>query len=298
MSKINLNLPSISLGCSPLGNVFGEINQSEAYSLINNAIEAGVNYFDTSPYYGLTKSEEVLGKILKNIPRNKYILSTKVGRYGFKDFNFTPEYITKEFENSLKRLNVDYVDILFAHDIEYGNIDYIIEITIPALRNLQKNGKCRYIGITGYPLESLDYIINRTEIDYCMSYCHYNLQNNMLTNKIDDWIKKGINVINASPLAMGLLRNGGPPEWHPATNQIKEKCKETATYCQNKGKNLSKLALQYALNNQNISSTLVGMSSLKELEQNLKWANESIDSTLLKEVQEILEPIHKMEWRY
>lgn len=295
LGNTDLCLSTISFGCAPLGGVYGEFDEDEAKNLIIEAINKGINYFDTSPYYGLTKSEQVLGEVLKNIPRNKYYLSTKVGRYGLNEFNFSPDHIKNEFNMSLKRLNVDYVDILFVHDIEFGNLDFIIECTIPALRELQNSGKCRYIGITGYPLDALDYIIDRVEIDCCLSYCHYNLQNNMLSNFLDKWISKGVGVINASPLAMGLLKNNGPPNWHPASTQVKNKCREVALYCQNKRINLVKIAIQYSICHNNLSTTLIGISNQNELGDNLKWINSK--DPLSNDVENMLETIHNMEWK-
>src|SRR5690606_30869150 len=127
------------------------------------------------PYYGHTKAEALLGQALRQIDRSRYVLSTKAGRYGpdFADFDFSAKRITRSIDESLARLHVDHVDILLAHDIEFGRIDQIIHETIPALQRIREQGKTRFIGISALPLSMLTRVVDRLPggtLDVVLSY--------------------------------------------------------------------------------------------------------------------------------
>ena len=140
----------MGFGASPLGNVFGEADPAEGIRAVHLAIDEEINFFDVSPYYGLTLAETRLGEALEG-RRQSICLSTKCGRYGARHFDFSAKRIRQGLEESLTRLRTDYVDLLFAHDVEFGGPEQIIEETIPAMRGLQDEGKVRYVGISGYP---------------------------------------------------------------------------------------------------------------------------------------------------
>src|SRR5699024_1016997 len=116
-----LKVSALSYGASSLGSVFRDINEAEGIKTVHTAIDNGINLIDVSPYYGLTKAETVLGKALKTVPRDKYILSTKAGRIAENEFDFSQKRIFQSLEDSLKRLGTDDVDILLLHDIEFGS---------------------------------------------------------------------------------------------------------------------------------------------------------------------------------
>ncbi|TYH94306.1 hypothetical protein ES332_A12G032100v1 [Gossypium tomentosum] len=249
-------LGSVGFGASPLGSVFGSVSESDAVASVLEAFRLGINFFDTSPYYGATLSEKMLGKGLKalGVPRSEYIVSTKCGRYR-EGFDFSAERVTKSIDESLERLQLDYVDIFQCHDIEFGSLDQVVNETIPALQKLKEAGKIRFIGV---------------------------------------------GIISASPLAMGLLTEFGPPEWHPASPELKSACQAAAVYCKEKGKNISKLAMQYSLSNKDISTVLVGMNSVKQVEENVAAATELVlfgkDHETLAEVEAILKPVKNQTW--
>ncbi|XP_035833330.1 L-galactose dehydrogenase isoform X3 [Helianthus annuus] len=268
LGNTGLKLSSVGFGASPLGSVFGPVSDEEAIATVREAFRLGINFFDTSPYYGGTLSEKVLGKALKavGVPRNEYIVSTKCGRYK-EGFDFSAERVTKSIDESLERLQMDYVDILQCHDIEFGSLDQIVNETIPALQKLKEAGKIRFIGITGLPLGIFSYVLDRVPpgtVDVILSYCHYSINDTTLEDLIPYLKSKGVGVISASPLAMGLLTESGPPEWHPASPKLKAACQTAAAFCKKKGKDISKLALQYSLCNKDISTILVGMKSVEQ----------------------------------
>ncbi|XP_077234003.1 NAD(P)-linked oxidoreductase superfamily protein isoform X2 [Tasmannia lanceolata] len=225
LGKTGLKLSCVGFGASPLGNVFGRVSEEDAIASVREAFHLGINFFDTSPYYGGTLSEIVLGKALQalRVPRNEFIVSTKCGRYS-DGFDFSAERVIRSIDESLGRLKLDYVDILQCHDIEFGSLDQIVNETIPALQKLKEAGKIRFIGITGLPLEVFTYVLDRVppgSVDVILSYCHYSINDSTLEDLLPYLKSKGVGVISASPLAMGILTESGPPEWHPASSELK-----------------------------------------------------------------------------
>lgn len=304
LGKTGLKLSCVGFGASPLGNVFGPVPLDDAIASVRLAFSLGINFFDTSPYYGGTLSEKVLGRALQalEVPRSEYIVSTKCGRYA-EGFDFSAERVTKSIDESLARLNLDYVDILQCHDIEFGSLDQIVNETIPALQKLKEAGKIRFIGITGLPLESFAYVLDRVPpgtVDVILSYCHYSINDSTLEDLLPYLKSKGVGVISASPLSMGLLTENGPPEWHPASPEIKAACRGAVAYCKNEGKNISKLALQFSLSNKEISSVLVGMNSIRQVEENaaaaMELATAGKDEETLSKIEAILRPVKNQTW--
>lgn len=304
LGNTGLKVSCVGFGASPLGNVFGNVSLDDAIASVREAFRLGINFFDTSPYYGGTLSETVLGKTLQalGVPRNEYIVSTKCGRYS-EGFDFSAERVTKSIDESLARLQLDYVDILQCHDMEFGSLDQIVTETLPALKKLKEAGKIRFIGITGLPLEIFTYVLDRVPpgtVDVVLSYCHYSVNDSTLEDLLPYLKSKGVGVISASPLAMGLLTESGPPEWHPASPELKSACQAAAAHCKEKGKNISKLSLQYSLSNKDISSVLVGMNSIRQVEENVAAATELAtigkDEKTLSEVEAILKHVKNQTW--
>lgn len=304
LGNTGLKVSCVGFGASPLGRVFGPVSEEEAIATVRQAFRLGINFFDTSPFYGATLSETVLGKALKasGVPRNEYIVATKCGRYK-EGFDFSAERVTRSIDESLDRLQLDYVDILHAHDIEFGSLDQIINETIPALMKLKEAGKTRFIGITGLPLDVFTYVLDRVPpgtVDVILSYCHYGLNDSTLNDLIPYLKNKGVGVIHAAPLSMGLLTESGPPEWHPASAELKIACKAAVAYCKAKGKSISKLAMQYSLSNKDISSVLVGMNSVAQVEENVSAATElgsfGEEENVLSDIDVILKPVKNQTW--
>ncbi|WZZ09540.1 hypothetical protein YC2023_095461 [Brassica napus] len=304
LGNTGLKVSAVGFGASPLGSHYSPVAQDDAIAAVREAFRHGVNFFDTSPYYGGTVSEKVLGKALKalQVPRRDYIVATKCGRYK-EGFDFSAERVIKSVEESLKNLQLDYVDILRCHDIEFWSLDQIVSETIPTLQKLKEEGEIRFIGITGLPFNIFTYVLDRVPprtIDVILSYCHYSINDSTLLDMLPYFKSKGVGVITASPLSMGLFTEQGPPEWHPASPEIKSACKFAVAHCKSKGKKITKLALQYSLANKAISSVLVGMGSVSEVEENVTAFTEleglGMDQETLSEVEAILEPIKNLTW--
>ena len=298
LGNTGLKISALSFGASSLGGVFRDIDEAEAIRAVHVSIEMGINFIDVSPFYGLTKAETVLGKALKSVRRDKYILATKAGRYGLeqKDFDFSAKRVTQSVDESLQRMGVGYVDVIQAHDIEFGNLDQVIGETIPALRKIQQAGKARFVGVTGLPLKALRHVVESVPLDVILSYCHFELNDTALLDLVPKLKKRGVGIINASPLGMGLLSSRGSPAWHPAPEAVKETCARAAAHCRARGAAIEKLAIQYSLTQPEIATTVVGSASPDNMKRNIEWAFEPIDRILLEEVLAILKPVHNVTW--
>lgn len=298
LGKTGMNVSILSFGASSLGGVFGNVTEEQCVRTVHTALDGGVNLIDTSPYYGLTRSEQMLNACLRGVARDRYYLTTKVGRYGseIKDFDFSAGRVTRSVDESLQRIGVDYVDVIQAHDVEFGDVSQVIEETIPALRKVQQAGKARFVGITGLPLRTLLHIAERAAVDTVLSYCHYELNDTALIDYVPKFEQLGVAVINASPLGMGLLTHRPLPDWHPAPEALRQACREAAALCAQRGARLEKLAVQFSLADERIPTTLVGSARPESIADNLRWAAEPMDEGLLREVQAILAPVHNLTW--
>lgn len=296
LGNTGLDVSVLSYGASPLGSVFRNIDENAGLETVFQALDLGINLIDVSPYYGLKRAETVLGKALKQVSRERYYLATKVGRYGDAEFDFSADRVIRSVDESLARLNIDYVDIIQCHDIEFGDLDQVVCETLPALEKIREAGKARLIGITGLPLHIFKYVLDRTDVDTVLSYCHYALNDQSLADLIPFLKSKNVGIINASPLSMRLLTQEGPPEWHPAPKEIKEACAQATAFCKEKGVDIAQLALQFSLQHEGIATTLVGTASKENLKKNVSWASQPMDEALLDEVLKILAPIHNKTW--
>ncbi len=296
LGQTGLQVSALGYGASPLGSVFRPIDEAEGIQTVHAAIDAGINFIDVSPYYGLTKAETVLGKALATLPRDSYILATKVGRYGADEFDFSAARVTASVEESLRRLQVDHIDLIQCHDIEFGSLEQVVHETLPALREVREQGKVRFIGITGYPLKIFRTVLDQTDVDTILSYCRFSLNDTALESLIPYLQEKGVGIISASPLSMGLLTERGAPDWHPAPEPLKAACARAAAHCRSRGVDIAQLALQFAVSNPAIATTLVGTASPENLRRNVAWSEHPPDPELLAKVQAILAPVQNATW--
>ena len=222
---------------------------------------------------------------------------TKCGRYGLDDFDFSAARLHKSIDESLARLQTDRVDILLAHDIEFGDMNQVLEETIPALEAIKKQGKAGHIGVSGLPLGVLQRAMETGKVEVVISYCHYNLLIQDLDRRLSPVAKQfGVGLINASPLHMGMLRKGGAPEWHPAPQSVKEAARRMFAHCERRGVALPEVAMRMALDYKGVASTLVGMMSVAELQQNLTTLNAVSDPALLAELRELAGADFDLTW--
>ncbi len=296
LGNTGLQLPVLSFGASSLGAEFREVDLNEVLRSVHVALDLGMNFIDTSPFYGRGMSEVMLGLALKGVPRDRYLLGTKLGRYSGEHFDFSARRVEESVHVSLERMKVDHLDVILCHDIEFVNMQQIVDETLPAMRKLQQQGKVKFVGISGYPMKMFRYVADRAPLDVILSYNHYTLQNTMLADLAPYLKEKGIGIMNAAPFSARLLTNAPLPSWHKATPQVREIARQAAAHCEAKGSDIAKLALQYSILNKDMATCIVGSANPKNIRLWAQWAAEPIDQQLLGEVLQILKPIHN--WFY
>ena len=309
LGKTGMKVSNISFGASSLGGVFRQISEDEALKAVFTAIDNGINFIDVSPYYGHLKAETVLGKALKQIPRDRYYLSTKVGRYGKDGVNlwdYSAKRVTESVYESMERLNIDYIDLINVHDIEFqasmeGGLQKVVDETLPALVALREKGVVGHVGITDLQPENLKWVIENSEpgtVESILCFCHYSLNDDMLLDYLDFFESHGIGVVNASPLSMGLLSDRGTPEWHPAPQPLKDACRRAAEYCRSKDYPIEKLAMQFSTSlNPRIATTLFSSANPKNVLKNINYVSEPMDKQLVKDVQAIIGDQMRVRWK-
>lgn len=307
LGKTGMRISHLSFGASSLGSVFRETKEKESIEAVEAAIEGGINFIDVSPYYGHYKAETVLGKALRNIPRDMYLLSTKVGRYGKNGVNtwdYSARRVTDSVYESMERLGIEFIDLINVHDIEFqanlpGGLQKVVDETLPALVELKEKGVVGHVGITDLQLENLKWVVEHCQagmVESILNFCHYTLNDDALLDYLDFFEQRGIGIINASPLAMGLLSQRGVPAWHPAPLPLVEACHRAAEYCSQKGYPIEKLAVQFSVSNERIVSTLFSSANPANVRQNILWANEELDWDLVREVKEIIGNQQRVTW--
>ena len=297
LGRTGLNVSVLSFGASSLGSVFRAVSLDECIDTVHAALDGGINFIDVSPAYGATLAELRLGRALEGVARDRYLLATKIGSYSESrgDYDYSRASTERSVEHSLKRLGVDYVDLIQCHDIEFADHNQILNETLPTLQRLKAQGLVRHVGITGLPLGIFRAILDRAEpglIETILSFCHYELNDTSLADHLPYLTEKGIGIINASPTGMGLLTERGAPSWHPASEHLKAGCRKAVEHCKARGVDIVKLAVQFCCANEQIATTLVGTASAQNIRDNIAYASEPLDEVLLAEVLEILKPVH------
>lgn len=292
LGATGLELSVLSFGASSLGQEFRRIDIGEATRAVHVALELGMNFIDTSPYYGRGMSEVLLGLTLREIPRDRYYLGSKLGRYDAAHFDFSARRVVESVDVSLHRLGVDYLDLMLCHDIEFVDVAQIVEETLPALRRVQQQGKVRYIGISGYPMKIFRHVLDRTDLDVILSYNHYTLQNTMLADLVPYLESKRVGIMNAAPFAARLLTNQPLPAWHKATAEVRAVCRQAALHCSARGIDIAQLAVQFSIADPRLATCIVGSANPDNVRKWVEWANQPIDDQLLAEVLAILRPAH------
>ena len=292
LGKTGLSLPILSFGASSLGQEFRKVSLDEALKSVRVALDSGLTFIDTSPFYGRGMSEVLLGIALRDVPRDSYALCTKLGRYDLQHFDFSAKRVAESVDVSLHRLGTDHLDIVLCHDIEFVEMQQIVDVTIPALRKVQQAGKVRFIGFSGYPQKIFRFIADQTDVDCVLSYNQYTLQNTRFADESIPYLKqKGIGVMNAGPFSARLLTNAPLPAWLKEPEEVKAAARKAAELCASKGSDIAKLALQFSCANPDISTTVAGSANPENIRKWAKWIAEPIDRELLSEVLEIFRPV-------
>jgi L-galactose dehydrogenase len=295
LGNTGLELPILSFGASSLGQEFRKVNLEEALRSVHVALECGLNFIDTSPFYGRGMSEVLLGQALRGVARDRYTLCTKLGRYDLAHFDFSAKRVAESVDVSLHRLGTDHLDVALCHDIEFVPMQQIVDETLPALRKIQQSGKVRFVGISGYPMKAFQFVLAQTEVDCVLSYNQYTLQNTRFADELVPELKsRGVGVMNAGPFSARLLTNAPLPEWLKEPEEVKTAARKAAAHCQSRGVDIAQLALQFSIANPDITTTVAGSANPDNIRKWSQWAAAPIDEGLLREVQEIFAPVKNL----
>ena len=297
LGKSGIALPVLSFGASSLGAEFRNVDVNEALQSVHRALELGMNFIDTSPFYGRGMSEVLLGIALMQHQRQDYLLGTKLGRYSLAHFDFSAKRVEESVHVSLHRLGTDYLDVLLLHDVEFVKLPQIWEETIPAVIDLKKRGLVRAIGFSCYPMKTFNTVLNHVEddIDCVLSYNQYTLQNTRFADELVPRLKpKGIGAINAGPFSARLLTNAELPAWLKEPEEVKAAARAAAKLCANQGIDIAQLALQYSCANPEITSTVAGSANPNNIAKWAKWLEQPIDQALLDQVLALFAPVKNL----
>ena len=295
LGRTGLDVPILSFGASSLGQEFRRVTLEEALGSVRAALESGMNLIDTSPFYGRGMSEVLLGVALAGVPRDSYLLCTKLGRYDLAHFDFSARRVAESVDVSLHRLGTDHLDIVLCHDVEFVPLEQIVAETLPALERAQAAGKVRFVGFSGYPQRIFRWICDRAEVDCVLSYNQYTLQNTRFADETIPWLEaRGIGVMNAGPFSARLLTDAPLPAWLKEPEEVKAAARRAAELCRSRGSSIAKLALQFSLADPRIATTVAGSANPANVRAWAEWAAEPLDADLLRDVQAIFAPVRNI----
>lgn len=307
LGKTNLRVSRLSFGASSLAAVFHPVDETEAIAAVHAALDCGINYFDVAPAYGGTRSETVLGKALRGIARDRYFLSTKVGKYtdpdnyGHDTLDYSRAHIRASLDESAARLGVEYFDIIHIHDIEYQDrkhTEWALSEGYDSVQELKREGRIGNVSFGIYPMDLWKRIFESFDIDAALVHNHYCLNDTQLLDLLPTAKQKNIGIVNGSPFGSGLLTDRGPAVWHPASAEEKSLFQAAAEFCRKQGTSISRLALQFSSQNPEIPTTLFSTSKPETVRRNVESHEEPVDTSLVAEVRKILKPVLNMEWGY
>ena len=298
LGRTGLSLPILGFGASSLGQEFRSVRIEEALRSVQVALDCGMDFIDTSPFYGRGMSEVLLGIALRGIPRDSYTLCTKLGRYDLGHFDFSARRVAESIDVSLHRLGTDHLDIVLCHDIEFVPMQQIVDETLPALRRQVAAGKVRFIGFSGYPQKIFRFILDQTGVDCVLSYNQATLQNTRFLEETVPYLEsKGVGALNAGPFSARLLTQAALPAWLKEPEEVKAAARRAAELCAQRGTDIAKLALQYSCSHPTLASTLAGSANPENIRKWAQWLAEPIDQDLLGEVLRIFEPVRNIGHR-
>ncbi len=285
-----LYVSSLCIGTEPFG---AEAPLEESARVVDMAVEAGVNFIDTADLYRKTRSEAAVGKVLKG-RRDRFIVATKLGIYqgpGINDRGLSRYHIVKGIEDSLRRLQTDWIDLLYMHQPDYVTP---VEETLEAMTVLVRSGKVRYFGVSNHAAWQMADMIAESEKRCLIAPCFAQMGYNLLARGLEQEFvpfadKHQVGIIVYQPLAAGLLTGkhsrSGPVAgsrldfdkqhhdryWNDANFDAIDKYAQVAADC---GFTLTELALKWCLSRPFVSSTLVGVRTPEQMAKNLKAADD------------------------
>lgn len=273
LGKTGFRVSKIGLGGAPLGGDFGETTDETVTHVIDSALDFGINFIDTAPLYGRGESERRIGKALKG-KRGAVILASKAIMRGDP---YSYENTIKSVEESLRRLQTDYIDLIQLHELEQTTYEQAVNETLPAFRKLKEQGKVRAIGVNAGDLELLMPFLREDLVDTIQTYAKYTLVDYTAKDELFPLAKaKNIGVIHGSPLAMGILADRPAPFLRNNTVMLEEAERRMAQLDflrKSEPNGLVEPALRFSLTCPDIAITLVGTTSVQSLDLNTGYCD-------------------------
>jgi len=314
-----LQVTQLGLGCGPLGGFRAQIPEDEAQAIIATAHEAGIRLFDTSPLYGHGKSEVRVGHALRQLPRESFVLSTKVGRWltpvgpgqprdGLRPggLDFRPTYdlsrdgVLRALEQSYCRLGLPSIDILLIHDVDvrsHGSRDAFeqryreaLEGAYPALDELRRAGVIKAVGIGVNEIEPCLRFARDTDLDCVLLAGRYTLlEQQALDELLPLCVEKDIGILVGGPFNSGILARGpgegATYDYQAAPPAVLERVRGIERVCRRHGVALAAAALQFPLAHPAVSTLIPGAASRAEVLQNTQHLRAGIPADLWSELE-------------
>ena len=295
LGKTGLRVTRLGLGGAPLST----LESSSAAAIVHRALELGIGYIDTAPGYGQGYSELHLGQALAYVDRDKYIISTKVGKTlgSVKVFDYSRDSILRSMEESLKRLKMDRVDILLIHDPnghpdgpEAGYLQVMRE-AYPALVDLRSQGLVKAFGAGMNQWEMPAQFARNGDFDCFLLAGRYTLLDQSgLSVLLPLCERKGIGIIVGGPYNSGILasdlREGAKYNYRAAPPHILEKARRVKAVCDRYDVPLKAAALQFVLAHPAVATVIPGVQSTQELEENFRLLKQPIPKELWPELKQ------------
>lgn len=286
--RTNLQVSKLGLGGAPLAGDFGKTDEQEVRSLIHQALDSGINFIDTAPKYGSGESERRIGKALLG-RRDKVILASKAVR---SELQYDYKSTIRSVEESLQRLQTDWIDILQLHDVETQSYDLIMSETIPALEKLKQDGKIRHTGVTTRVLPLLKDFMLTEHFDSIQFYARYMLIDHTAKDEVMPLARKlNLGVINGSVLGLGMLADA-PAHFLEEDIWLKAKLRidQLQFLRKTQPKGLIEPAMRFSLSHPDIQVTLTGTSSRNSLRTNLSYCDgKGLESGELEQVYQLFQ---------
>lgn len=308
----NIAPRSLGFGAANLGNLHHRLSDEQAFAVLETAWDSGIRYFDTAPHYGLGLSERRLGEFLRSKPRNEYTISTKVGRLLRTDpawsgeldtendfvvpanlqrvWDASPSGIRQSVDESLERLGLDRVDIIYLHDPERYGLETSLATGIPSLVTLRDEGIVSRVGVGSMSLDALEASARTGALDILMAAGRYTLAETQTPDfLLDECQKNDVDVVVASVFNSGLLASASPSEgslydYGPVPVDILRRVREIASVCREYDVELPAAALQFPLRSDVVDTVMVASATPFHIAQNVAWAATPIPVELWDEL--------------
>lgn len=302
-------MSALGFGGAPIGNLFRPVSEDDASEAINAAWDGGVRYFDTAPHYGLGLSERRLGRALADKDRHQYIVSTKVGRlltpneipsgsdlhngYAVRDdftrtIDYTDDGVKRSIEESLVRLEMDYVDIVYVHDPD-DHVDQVIRETIPTLVKLRDEGVIGAVGAGMNDWRPLLRFVEACDIDVVMLAGRWTLLDRTGRPLLDACDSRDISVIAAGPFNSGILSRAVPKptdhfDYQSVSSELFERVKTLAELCSRHGVQLPEAAINFPRRHSAVAGVVVGVRNSLEASTDVGLIEKTIPAELWDEL--------------